>query len=178
MNPQQQAQKLAEMYTDIAENEGAYFERSDWGTEWKKSKDCPSLNIDMECWRVHVPPKKQVIDLSVLIESQIDCEFSDRGQQWHVDKLKEIEYGEVEPYVNAEATYMKCRPRMNHLHAWQGGDCPLAEGLNVRLWLRNGHTFETLHCEERDWVSKGHDSIIAFEILGLSENWQWPWDAD
>ena len=72
MNHQQQARKLAEMYTEIAENEGAYFEGGNVNSSWYRAEGSPYMGSDLALWRVHIPPKKQVIDLSVLIESGID----------------------------------------------------------------------------------------------------------
>ena len=57
MNTQEQARKLAEMYTEVAENEGAYFESYLALEKWNRAITSPGLNNNLARWRVYIPPK-------------------------------------------------------------------------------------------------------------------------
>ncbi len=179
MNPQQQAAKLAEMYQTIADNVSSYFEYMVNGN-WGEAMSSPSLPNDLSKWRVHVPPKKQVIDLSVLIKSQIDCEFSTNPDHVHISKLSAITDGGNYIASLTEFTYKRCRPRMNHLHAWQGGECPLPEGLEVKLYFRDSDfSPQDLALKEYDWGhSNDRGDIMAFEILSKLDGWIWPFESE
>jgi hypothetical protein len=125
-------------------------------------------------------PTKKVIDLSVLIEG-IDCEFMYGGKLtpkvWFVDKLTEIhnEANTYKPSLQGYTTY--CRPRMNHKHAWDGGECPLPEGFEIKVWYRSG-AVSTGKVGSRYW---GHDTddcdIIYFEVLRVADDYVMPWEV-
>ena len=122
---------------------------------------------------------KKVIDLSVLIDSQIDCEFKDKGaKNWHVSKACKGLYQESLYGTEPGDFFEQCKPRMNHIHAWQGGECPLPEGFEVKVWLR-GDTFPKI-CVRLDWVLQKNSSkdIIAFEVLGVADGYVMPWEQD
>tara|TARA_R110000822_G_scaffold31612_6_gene91409 strand:+ start:459 stop:986 length:528 start_codon:yes stop_codon:yes gene_type:complete len=126
---------------------------------------------------------KKVIDLSVLIKSGIDCEFSDNSS-WEVTtigKLYSLDTSNFLPYVlGSKQVSFKCvRPRMNHKHAWQGGECPFPEGFMVKVWFRNKEqaTFvaEATHIaweheEGFNHHTSGYD-IMYFEVLGLADGY-------
>ena len=126
-------------------------------------------------------PAKKPVDLSVLIESGIDCEFSNTpGFEIKRVGLVTIQHG-MHYGCNARSKmYSFCRPRMNHIHYWPGGHCPLPEGVRVRIYLRFGEMAE----REASVVAWEHlpdlpdEDIIGFEVLGLDDNHCWPWDAD
>jgi hypothetical protein len=127
---------------------------------------------------------KKVIDLSVFIESGVDVELGDfqgvfflGGHLTHI-----IEKGSSSMYNASDSTnaHSYARPRMNHIHAWQGGECPLPEGFRVKVWFRN-----TLYAPvDRPATSIRwcHDGdlydIIAFEVLGLADGYVMPWEQD
>lgn len=137
-------------------------------------------------------PQLTPVDLSVLIESGIDCEFS-RGCGFSertpvigqlLSSVNDAVYNKV--YKNGTGRYFnECRPRMNHVHAWQGGkSCPLPEGLRVKIYFRNitpitsldystliGWSFDGGNWEGRD------DAIIAFEVMGLDIRYRLPWGS-
>tara|TARA_R110000868_G_scaffold403510_1_gene680846 strand:- start:1963 stop:2475 length:513 start_codon:yes stop_codon:yes gene_type:complete len=127
-------------------------------------------------------PTKKVVDLSVLIESGIDCEFKDScDKKWHVSKADKGLYQESIYGTKSGDYFEQCRPRMNHIHAWQGGECPLPEGFMVKVWYRN-----TLLTQFNDrlatsirWCHDGDvDDIIAFEVLGLADGYVMPYDKE
>ena len=125
---------------------------------------------------------KKVIDLSVLIDSQIDCEFKDDiGDRTNFGKLLEITDADTYPYKTGNSRadeYAQCQPRTHHIHAWQGGECPLPEGFKVKVWFRDGSSDISQH-NAFIW---SHDNlsgdIIAFEVLGLADGYVMPWEQD
>ena len=131
-----------------------------------------------------IKPAKKVIDLSVLIDSQIDCEFRDDiGERTTIGKLLGITNADLDlyPYTtgnSADKHYGQCQPRIHHIHAWQGGECPLPEGFEVKVWLR-GDTLPKI-CVRLDWVLQKHSSkdIIAFEVIGIANGYVMPWEQD
>jgi len=127
---------------------------------------------------------KKVIDLSVLIESGIDCEFSDESEflcmNTRIANLRVVDRGPSWYASNSPNQYLYCRPRMNHIHAWQGGECPLPEGFLVRVWRRavaieDKRQFAVEHLH---WSYTHEDDIIAFEVLGLADGYVMPWEKD
>ena len=120
---------------------------------------------------------KKVIDLSVLIDSQIDCEFKYGGsltpKAWFIDKLTEIhnEANTYKPSLQGYTTY--CRPRMNHKHAWLHGECPIA-GFVVRAWV-DKEDFLTVHTSSNsiDW-----SKIMYVEFLEVEHGYVMPWEQD
>ena len=129
-------------------------------------------------------PAKKVIDLSVLIESQIDCEFSDDfSSHITIGPLLLIgNYCEY-PYItdrSSDRVHGKCRPRMNHIHAWQGGECPLPEGFMVMPHYRKPLKIRVnVMAADLQWGNWGVDhDIIAFEVLRVADGYVMPWEQD
>ena len=131
-------------------------------------------NLDRWYAEWHKPTKK-VIDLSVLIDSQIDCEFKPNGGQWYVGKLKEIlASGLYEDRLSN--IWEQCQPRVNHKHAWPEGECPLPEGFEVKVWFRSGgHTVVTTRSGNY-WGING--DTMCFEVLGVADGYVMPWEHD
>jgi hypothetical protein len=132
-------------------------------------------------------PTKKVIDLTVLVDSQIDCEFSDRvsDKEVYIGKLFCI-FNSTAPYKSDNGyghigTYIQCQPRMNHIHAWQGGECPLPEGFRVKVWWRSGEegdAGDAFHLDLRWSNEKRQSDIIQFEVLGLADGYVMPWESE
>lgn len=127
------------------------------------------------------------VDLSVLIKSGIDCEFSDAGFKGECDRypvgpLTHITEGTPNKYwINAGCFFTSCRPRKNHWHNWQGGECPLPEGLLVEVRRRDGSLYSsnTVKNVGLRWLGKkdviSQYDIIAFHVIGLADGYCWPW---
>tara|TARA_R110000765_G_scaffold67560_1_gene130480 strand:- start:1064 stop:1459 length:396 start_codon:yes stop_codon:yes gene_type:complete len=125
----------------------------------------------------------KVISLSMLIKSGIDCEFKDlNNDSWVIGKLNDLaadhdgnfKYWKLQDHSGC--WYDKCRPRMNHKHAWQGGECPLPEGFMVKVCWRNYPANEVL-AGELTWKTTGSwFDIIDFEVLGLADGYVMPWE--
>ena len=170
------AQELADFYQKVAGGGELEFRVSEgWCHIWGS----PSLCSVRQDWRIK--PTKKVIDLSVLVDG-IDCEFSDEPDflqtNTRIATLKNVGRGPSYYASNSPNQYLYCQPRMNHIHAWQGGECPLPEGFRVRVWLR-GNKNPTI-CVALDWAMKNNPSrdIIAFEVLGLADGYVMPWEQD
>jgi len=156
----------------------------DW-SEWRR---CAEYNLWMtdsyRAFQYRRKSTKKPVDLSVLIDSGIDCEFmNEHGTKVSIGKLvafqdKPKQYmgdtGSMMP-LNAE----HCRPRLNHIHAWQGGECPLPEGFMVKIYYCEGKYPEKLDEHKCRWDHsyKGGD-IIAFEVIGLADGYCYPWQTE
>lgn len=124
-----------------------------------------------------IKPAKKVIDLSCIVGSGIDCEFSDDGNTWVIDQLN---YETDDCYKdNDNISWVFCRIRQSpHVHFWKGGDkCPLPEGLTVSLRVLaatgviNKYTLEDYN--DFEWRK-----IVGFEILGPAEGWRYEWEEE
>jgi len=83
-------------------------------------------------------PELKPVDLSVLAKSGIDCEFFDVDGFCGFEPIGLL--GKITNpvgYKSSKGSYWPCcRPRMNHWHNWQGGECPLPEGLEIEVVRR------------------------------------------
>lgn len=127
------------------------------------------------------PPKLKPIDLKVLMENRVECQFYDAdgystviGQIASIKQECEIEYGSgplkfTEVECDNGMTYPKCKPRMGHIYSAVGFDeYPLPNGFTVKFYYRHGEpSFLT---SSKDW-----SEVIAFEIIGLASGYCWPW---
>jgi hypothetical protein len=181
------AQGLADFFQKVADGGEIEFRVNCTNKQWFSTSGSPSLSSVRQDWRIK--PTKKVIDLSVLIESGIDCEFSDCDfkQYTGVGSLSSILGGQTQPFVLSDAVgynnakYEQCRPRMNHIHAWQGDECPLPEGFRVKVWWRSGgegDAGDAFHLDLRWSNEKRQSDIIAFEVLGLADGYVMPWEQD
>ena len=174
------AQELSDFYQKVADGGEiqTYVRRSsDSKPEWIDSVYGPRPNcLEFRYWRIK--PTKKVIDLSVLIESGIDCEFSDSGddKNWHINKVAEGIYQDSLYGTELGEYFEQCQPRMNHKHAWPEGECPLPEGFEVKVWFRSGgHTVVTTRSGNY-WGING--DTMCFEVLGLADGYVMPWEQD
>ena len=174
------AQGLSDFYQKVADGGEAQLKIDE---EWANLfVGGPSLGSSNAKWRIK--PTKKVIDLSVLIESGIDCEFDDAldfdEDMLRIGFLTRINCSGY-PYSLGCDVYFFCQPRMNHKHAWQGGECPLPEGFEVKVWLRDDDYDEKSRrlVSELIWSHNNTSSdIIAFEVLGLADGYVMPWEQD
>jgi hypothetical protein len=129
-------------------------------------------------------PMLKPVDLSVLIVSGIDCEFSTNINftpgTIMVNKLES--FSPETRYVHSGWNAPYCRPRMTpFIHASPNGfdSCPLPEGLKIKIYFRDGKasTVYILRDHRTFRFDSDHD-IIAFEVLGLADGFCWPWEGD
>jgi hypothetical protein len=171
------AQELADFYQQVADGGEAEF-RNHPTEQWSiRTSFSPSLSSIHQNWRIK--PAKKVIDLSVLIDSQIDCEFRDGiGERPNIGKLLEIkgDCWDMYPYTTGNSShnhYAQCQPRTKHKHAWQDGECPLPEGFEAKVWLHSGgHTIVT-NMDSDCW---GWGDAMYFEVIGIADGYVMPWE--
>jgi hypothetical protein len=178
------AQELAELYKKAADGGEIEF-RYPTRTEWKTTNCGPTPLSSPSDWRIK--PTKKVIDLSVLIESEVLCVFFDQSTPSSATgKLKKIRGSAAYVSNNRDSSGMPvssraCKPLMNHKHAWQGGECPLPEGFRVKVWYRDGSIVTAAYTDKFKlrWSCEAVNSdIIHFEILGLADGYVMPWESE
>lgn len=138
--------------------------------------------VSADDFKVRDKPKKPV-DLSVLIKSGIDCEFGGDTEEYSgIGKLLRIK-GELfykSKTANPDIVYWcRCRPRMDHWHSWQGGECPLPEGIDYEVMHRDGTVWRPEQVQGHTWkyeVPFCDTDIIAFRVTGLAEGYCMPWE--
>ena len=172
------AAELVEFYQQVADGECAEFMPS--GREWLSApiRRGPTLTSHTNAWRIK--PKTKIIDMSHLIKSGIDCEFS-RGDMWRMlSGLVEVQVnpGSSHHYITTIGQHWKqCRPRMNHKMFHDGGDCPLPEGFEVEVYFRDG-SIQVCDPTVMAWGQDKHPcDIIGYKIVGLADGWAYPWEA-
>ena len=160
-------QELADFYQKLADGS-----RIDYALLPKDSfghpENGPHLGCSKDVWRIK--PTKKVIDLSVLIDSGIDCThdflegYGPLDNSWTEESLCEA----------------RVVPRTKYVHAWLGGECPLPEGFRVKVCMRDDSVRGDM-CSHFNWKwsykAAGSD-IIAFEVLGLADGYVMPWEQD
>ena len=143
------------------------------------------LLMAIAIWMDHVnellkspKPEKKIIPLDDLIGSDIDCEFDSGYNDWScVSPLKSTTGYKDHPYkptikLEGEDRYFsQCRIRQDHWHSWQGGECPLPEGLQIEYQINElQRRIYTCNSDESDW-----SRIIAFKVLGTADGWCYEW---
>jgi hypothetical protein len=103
--------------------------------------------------RVRIRPEFKKIDLAILINSGIDCEFSYDVEQWFVAPLTHIERQFYEAKGGTAFEY--CRPRMNHWMSWE--NVPEDKSNDIERWLS----------EHFEWDNLGS----SFIITGIKEGY-------
>jgi hypothetical protein len=173
------AQELAALYQEVAD--GGEIEYRVTGSKvWMRAYVGPTLGSPKQ-WRIK--PTKKIIDMSVLIDSQIDCEFqSSSSMSWAIGKLRHHVSCSKKPmyHIHRDSQgFTKCQPRMNHKHAWQGGDCPLPEGFMVNAWMRGAKTTESRLCTDLRWNHTGGlMDIMHFEVFPkLADGYVMPYEV-
>lgn len=152
---------------------------------WGNLHQSPMWDRDTEYRRKQIT---KPIDLSILIESGIDCEFwthtlaNGEPDVRYVSPLKMFyknDAGNCVAYHKAGTTPF-CRPRMNHWHSWAGGECPVPEGLIGEMMFRSGRKSTiTLKLDTLNWFYSDiipESDIIAFKVTNLADGYCWPWD--
>lgn len=141
---------------------------------WQAGRPIPFEKLcDFALQHAEERPEKKVIDLSVLIESGVDC------TAWSVGTRPRVESG------LSLKMFDRFEPRMNHLHAWDGGmdKCPIPSGFDVDMICRDG-SIPTKSYEKCNWSHNQYgqgilgSDIIAFKILRKLDNYRYPWEAE
>ena len=165
------AQELADFYQQVADGGEIqlYLIRPPENQpKWEDSKNGPNLASDPDMWRIK--PKLKPVDMSVLIASGIDCEFTSRSDKshWDIGKLKGIDSFY---YPTWDAAHMYCRPRMNHIHAWQCQSFNEAIEFRCKL-VEAGFIFSFDTLEYLNGV------VLLLWNLDKASDREWPWEME
>lgn len=168
-------------YTE-AELKDACLARADYEIQVSMIKDLVALPFE-KWWAVYkmkpliFKPAKKIIDLIPLLESGIDCEFSDKDHT-HVDAIGVL--GAIDhrvspnkhPYVNkVDGTgYRHCRPRMNHKMCHDGSK-PI-EGFVVKVYF-DSVDFTVVNTSDN---SCWWPHVRAIEYLEVEDDYAYSWE--
>jgi hypothetical protein len=123
----------------------------------------------------------KIIDMSVAVESGIDCEFSDVGEfsGAAIGVLKEIMVHKQFPYISTcnvfGAQWKHCRIRQNRIHYHDGcAGSPIPNGLNVKLYYYGSSepTPRTTGATSIQW-----SGITGFEVVGPADGYAYNWEV-
>ena len=172
------AKKLWPIVKAFGQGKTLQFQTPDSKGMWRDLISCNdhevSFSDDNENYRIK--PEEIAVDMSVLVKSGVDCEFSDYPSfvLSSIGKLISIntDLHCTYPFTGAQgSTFKYAKPRMNHLHAWTGGECPLPKGVLVAALLRDNNPVLAHPCQALEWgdVGQGRDpsDIIGFRVTGL-----------
>lgn len=126
-----------------------------------------------------VKPAKGVIDLSRVIASGIDCEFSDKPVWTNAIIGRLVRRVSGEGYAcDANLVWSHCRVRQfPHVHFWGGGyKRPLPEGLVVRVIFREyGLHHKTIITGQEPFKWQ---CVVGFKVLGVADGWRYEWEVE
>jgi len=134
--------------------------------EWGRFYTNEPWNLDVlrkrcEDSRLRIKPETKIIPLEILIDSGIDCVFSNgTSGDWFILPLSHIVTGGF--YTQGSGFYKACRPRMNHWHHLD----------NVPQKLKDDLV---------KWVSKYFVWDVCsqgFKILSVKEGYKFAWESD
>jgi len=194
MNIKEKALLLSKWYAELAKNDNGYMTRlidpsKPNGNDWDEppagyfEADSPNLESNLDNFNVNLPKlEMQKIDMSGLVDSDIDCEFRTNYEEeiGDSDIWEEISplfaFNAYNYIARFEDSFKECRVRENYWHHWSGDDnCPLPEGLVIIIAFRGGDDRQN----ENNYINiKWHheyryDDIIAFKVIGTAEGWEY-----
>lgn len=157
------------------------------GQGWITVEAGPNAESITMFWRLYGIPKR-VVDLSVLVDSGIDCEFPPLGypDSWYLrGALANIDDGLYQSALDGSIC-TRCRPRHNHWMAWiphDHSECPVPKGFKGDVMVRNGDVMTREGEDLASWLlwNKQHNmekEIIAYRITGLADGWCYPWEVE
>ena len=127
-----------------------------------------------EWWDILNKVDEKVIDLSGLIDSGIDCEFSKDGTSWHIGNLVSIRPNATFSNYKFEDSrenefWAKCQPRMKHKMSWNGQVA--LKGFIAQIYLDDGVDMCIFTSKNNiDWPN-----VIAIEFLEVEDGYVHGW---
>lgn len=176
MNIKEKAQWLGNFYQELADNDNGFSLNNITVSPQDDPSNGPKLNSDTHLWSVNPPkPKKEIIDLSIMVNSNIDMEFDFLDNKWKTSYLIEIA---KEGYINKYGSvFDRCRIRQNHWHSWNGAKCPLPKGLFIATKRKSLHSNIVFYGETSSEYLNWKD-IIAFKITGIEKKYKYEWQNE
>ena len=172
--------EIGEWYLELYKNDNG-FTFDGYSGDWSH----PSMESNLDNYKINPPkPKKKIIDLSILIGSDIDMEFGDsiavNDLGFNViDNLIE-DNNPIGLYISKRELrgFEQCRIRQNKWMSWQGGGCPLPEGFIVVLEFNDKTTLKVDNYISLDWSRSKNNCIRAFKVIGPEEGWKYEWEKE
>ena len=178
---QETAAKLAELYQAVAN--GGELQICNGG-DWEPVDRGPSLCDSPEDYRIK--PKSKTIDVSPLVDSGIECHFSDSvcpkgdlrgGLRSILLRLRDSAYR----YESEDDYHRYCRPIMKQWHPWNGGKRPIPEGLHASVRRRDGAIANVDRIAREVWEHEPKDGscdqamrdIVAVRFDGVKDGYVW-----
>ena len=163
--------------SELSEAELACFEYYEEESKHSESSVLKVFSYDKSI-SDQLEPEVKKVDMSKFIGSNVLMEFWDHEE--YTDDVEVLSFlthikGLRPSFVDhVEASYYCCRPKLNYVNAWLGGENPLPDGLHVKI-----HYVPNKHCSSVDYqggngyLQADWEDIRAFEILGLADGWSW-----
>lgn len=77
--------------------------------------------------------------------------------------------GQTSETTSHTATWDNIRLIENDPKPWFGGECPVPDGMRIKVWCRNQVSFTITKIQKHKWNHTGNgDDIIAYQILGMA----------
>lgn len=126
-------------------------------------------------------PKKKPVDMSVLVDSPIDCEFWHHGSKIKtISQLKSISkqlcgekmvYEDADPKRVGHALY--CKPRMDYPFSVDLFSCQKECHEFINILDSVGFKLEVIDDEYFNILNNR-----SFKIIGLKDGYCWPWECE
>jgi len=179
------AKVLSDWYLELAKNDNGFETLA--GRQGLKIAGLlcfgPNLNSNLREYYVNQPkPVKKIIDLSCVVDSDIDCEFDNTNtfdKNSGIGNLTDVDLNSEFAYLhNNNWWYVNCRIRQDKWMYWGGGDCPLPEGFIVVLEFNDKTTLKVDNYTSLNWSRSKNNCIRAFKVIGVAENARYEWQKE
>jgi len=125
----------------------------------------------------NVSTKPKIIDLSMLVGSDVLCQFSDNDNDWErlYARLKQIDKDSY-PFIDDGfgGDWRLCRVAYNHWQAYMTDEQPIPDGYMVELMYDGGIDTEALESSGWAWAEM---DIKAYRVTGVADGYIHPWEA-
>lgn len=169
MNTKEKAQYLASFYDKLAENNNGFIHPD------SNFANGPCIGLttqELLKYGVNPPkPKKKIIDLSMIVGSDIDCEFGYKNgfSGWGA-KLRGVN---VDTYIcdSNGVVYTSCRIRQEHPIVNMWTECPLPDGLEITIYYVKGEPLRKVtNYNSIDWYK-----VNYFIVTDTANNARYEW---
>lgn len=135
-----------------------------------------STSIDITEPTLLLPPKPKTVKLNefpdgIIVSCQIGQVYVYSGNLY----TRIAPYGYDPNSKVPEKCYRFLELAESPKQVWEGGECPVPDGVVIRASLRDGTIFETDHPEDIRWnhlPAYSHADCIWYQILRLADGWE------
>jgi hypothetical protein len=149
------AKWLAKHYQDVAAGGKSQYT---YGDGWHDAEWGPCFPSIKSEWRVVMPPKLVPVDMSVLVDSGIDCEF------WGLSGVYNgqlVGITDAPEYRSLDDFWDRCQPRMNYWFSCKNFKSSFTIVKNLEI---------------AGFVVESCMSFTHFQITGVADDRCWPWE--